>query len=106
PATAGNGVAEPPFEICDAPTLPQSCAVSCPPDTACTAYRPAGAAGSCDLRCVIAAQVTACRNGDGCCPPGCSADGDPDCAPVCGNGVLEDGERCDKGITTGQPGAC
>ncbi len=34
---------------------------------------------------------------DGCCAPGCNANDDADCQPVCGNGVQEDGEECDDG---------
>jgi hypothetical protein len=65
-----------------------------------------GSAGTCDQRCTVATQITACQGGDGCCPPGCSSVTDSDCAPVCGNGLLEAGERCDRGITAGKPGAC
>src|SRR5262245_52386834 len=27
-------------------------------------------------------------------------------APACGNGKVESGEMCDKGVASGQPGAC
>lgn len=43
---------------------------------------------------------------DGCCASGANANNDVDCAPVCGNGVLELAERCDTGILGGAPGAC
>jgi cysteine-rich repeat protein len=36
---------------------------------------------------------------DACCPSGSTSIGDPDCAPVCGNQVLEAGEVCDDGNT-------
>jgi hypothetical protein len=43
--------------------------------------------------------VTACVNGDNCCPGGgsgtCNSLNDSDCTPVCGNGVVEAGEQCD-----------
>ena len=29
-----------------------------------------------------------------------------DCPAICGNGVIDTGERCDRGITAGFPGAC
>jgi hypothetical protein len=32
---------------------------------------------------------------DGCCPKNANATTDADCAPVCGNGVVERGESCD-----------
>jgi hypothetical protein len=32
---------------------------------------------------------------DGCCPVGCTAASDVDCASQCGNGVIEKGEECD-----------
>jgi cysteine-rich repeat protein len=34
---------------------------------------------------------------DNCCPDGANANNDNDCAPVCGNGVLEGAEECDDG---------
>jgi cysteine-rich repeat protein len=48
---------------------------------------------------VSCAQVAACMGGDGCCPAGCNHNNDGDCAPVCGNGAVETGERCDDGNT-------
>jgi hypothetical protein len=41
------------------------------------------------------AAITACAEGDHCCPPGCNAQTDSDCNPLCGNGVVESGESCD-----------
>jgi cysteine-rich repeat protein len=43
------------------------------------------------------AQVTACQDGDGCCPAGCDNTTDHDCPSVCGNKVVETGESCDDG---------
>lgn len=37
----------------------------------------------------------------GCCPAGANALTDPDCAPRCGNGVVEKGEACDGGPLCG-----
>jgi hypothetical protein len=36
-----------------------------------------------------------CVPGDGCCPAGCNSNNDGDCAPKCGNGVVEKGETCE-----------
>jgi cysteine-rich repeat protein len=47
---------------------------------------------------------TACVNGDGCCPSGCNANNDNDCASVCGNQVVEPGEVCDDGNSIGGDG--
>lgn len=38
-----------------------------------------------------------CGPDDGCCAQDCNALNDPNCSPVCGNGVLEPGESCDDG---------
>lgn len=43
--------------------------------------------------------------GDSCCPMGANQTTDADCTAVCGNGVLEAGEKCDFAITSGA-GAC
>lgn len=48
--------------------------------------------------------ITVIGQSDGCCPPGGNANNDVDCPPVCGNGVLESGEQCDDGNTTGGDG--
>lgn len=42
---------------------------------------------------------------DQCCPNGANSTTDPDCPAVCGNGILEGGERCDTAIAGGT-GAC
>lgn len=49
----------------------------------------------------VCTEVLTCASGDGCCPSGCHADSDGDCAPVCGNGQVEaaGGESCDDGNT-------
>ena len=53
-------------------------------------------AGTCAAAC-IHLPITALRPGDGCCPAaGANFLLDPDCAPMCGNGVVESpAERCD-----------
>ncbi len=84
----GNMVTEP-GELCDG-----DCPTSCNDGIACTSDRLVGAATSCDATC-LHDPVTACRDGDGCCPEGCNAQNDADCGAVCGNGVVESGETCD-----------
>src|SRR5688572_7258099 len=47
--------------------------------------------------------------GDDCCPDNANALTDPDCAPVCGNAVLEAGELCETALATGDsacPSTC
>jgi hypothetical protein len=103
-ATCGNGVVEPPWETCDTATTPSSCPAACPPPSDCTRYdRTVG--NGCNVSCTPVA-ITACTGGDGCCPTGCDAIKDADCAPRCGNGVIEAGETCDRGISAGMSGAC
>jgi hypothetical protein len=80
----------------DAEPLPEPCedaAVSCEPVGCQT--RQLVDAGRCGTRCVDGPVQTACINGDGCCAPGCNANTDDDCSPVCGNDVKERGETCD-----------
>jgi hypothetical protein len=108
----GNGAAEGPGETCDfaAPVVGATAAITacpstCPAGDACAPVRLTGNAGACNATCT-ASPISACRAGDGCCPPGCTPATDADCQPVCGNGVLEPGEACDRGITAGAPGAC
>lgn len=43
----------------------------------------------------LAAATHECRGDDGVCPTVCNATTDSNCAPVCGNGVLEKPETCD-----------
>jgi hypothetical protein len=92
-ATCGNGILET-GETCETTggTL-ATCPTACAP-VGCQ-LRTLEGAGTCNARCVAAAMQTTCASGDGCCPPGCTVDNDGDCAPGCGNGVLEPGEVCD-----------
>jgi hypothetical protein len=71
----------------------QSCPTACPP-VACQ-LRKLVNGGTCTAECVDDARVTTCARGDGCCPLGCNSSMDNDCAPNCGNGVVESGETCD-----------
>jgi parallel beta-helix repeat protein len=76
-----------PGESCD----PDS-STSCDDGLACTTDRTEGGGDACSCS---HTPITACRDGDGCCPDACDARSDDDCAPVCGNGVVEPGEDCD-----------
>jgi len=102
----GNGVVESPAESCDF-AITGSCPTqdSCPPPMACTRYMLKGSAGACSSTCV-ATPITACADGDQCCPAGCSSANDSDCPVVWGNGIVEAGETCDGAITAGVAGAC
>lgn len=92
--TCGDGVVGA-HEACDtaiAPGEDGSCPVACDDMDACTTDTLQGS--GCEATCVHGA-ITACTDGDGCCAPGCDATNDDDCAPTCGNGVVEPGETCD-----------
>ncbi len=80
-------------ETCDPPS---SCPTSCDDHNSCTTDTMTGSAATCNVSCSHQA-ITQCVNGDGCCPAGCTTKNDSDCAPVCGNGVVEAGEQCDDG---------
>jgi len=106
--TCGDGRVDKPSEACDsAIALGElgSCPVRCPQAVGCTAYEIVGNSESCTAACE-ARTIEACRNGDDCCPAGCSEQTDSDCKPICGNGRLDSGESCDPGIKAGNPGAC
>ena len=102
----GNGVRET-GELCDT-TIPAgqagACPTSCNDGQACTSDSLVGSA--CGQRCSNVAITSCLANADGCCPSNCNANNDRDCAAVCGNGVLEAGERCDTRIAAGAKGAC
>ena len=84
----GNGITEL-GETCDG-----NCPEDCDDGDACTNDSLSGSASFCTAKCVYE-QVRECKDGDGCCAPGCNALTDQDCEPVCGNGVVEPGETCD-----------
>lgn len=104
-AICGNGIVEPPTETCDYAAVGGSCPTSCPPAGSCTTITLQGSPSTCNAQCV-AATITGCADGDGCCPPGCSPATDLDCPVVCGDAVVEAGEQCDRAITAGMPGVC
>lgn len=104
-AACGNGVLEN-GELCDTalPVGAGGCPTeaSCDDGNACTHDVLKGT--NCALSCEHS-QITVFIGGDQCCPSGANATTDPDCKPVCGNGVLEKNEVCDPQITSG-PGKC
>jgi Ca2+-binding RTX toxin-like protein len=92
--TCGNGVVEN-GETCDPA---ESCPASCNDGNACTVDQSTGSATNCSAACSHI-PVIACTSADGCCPAGCDSTIDSDCSPLCGNGVVENGETCDPSIT-------
>jgi len=95
-------------ELCDTAIASGegSCPVSCDDGLACTTNTRIGA--GCAVECAFT-EITLPADGDACCPPDASSLVDPDCAVVCGNGLLEVGELCDTGIASGAgqcPASC
>jgi hypothetical protein len=88
PELCGNGLVEA-GEICDG-----NCPTGCDDGDSCTVETLKGSAETCDAECAVT-NIEACTTGDDCCPGGCDATSDGDCPPLCGNGVLDDGETCD-----------
>lgn len=89
-ADCGDGVIDP-GETCDPPS---SCPSSCSDGNPCTTDTMTGTPQTCDVVCA-SELVTACTNGDGCCPEGCASPTDDDCSVSCGNGAVGEGETCD-----------
>jgi hypothetical protein len=104
PAVCGNGIVEPPVETCDK-AVPGSCPTSCSELDACTVVTLRGSVATCSAAC-IHSPVSTCIDGDGCCPPDCTAATDSDCPAICGDGLVEAGEQCDRAITDGIAGNC
>jgi cysteine-rich repeat protein len=119
-AECGNGVPEP-GESCDG----ASCPTECVAQDACSPMTLAGSASDCTAECVMAAAITRCAGGDGCCPTGCEYPGDSDCPQSCGDGVVtspelcevaspdnpcpescDDGDPCTADMTSGKPEMC
>ena len=98
-------------ERCDS-AIPAGQPGACPDEADCQAL-----SADCDVHALVG---TACQRAcevvdvitepaptaDLCCPDGASANDDPDCASVCGNGEQEPGEACDDGAQNGEPGLC
>jgi cysteine-rich repeat protein len=75
---------------------PNRCPTDCKDADPCTDDVRTGSEANCNVVCVHA-PITRPYNSDGCCYTGSNANSDSDCRPVCGNGVVEDGEGCDDG---------
>ncbi len=105
--SCGDGILQA-TELCDT-AIAEGMAGACPTDCAdtevCTADRLVGE--DCQQTCENTIIVDFV-DGDGCCPEITDnyAFNDLDCAPVCGNGLVEMGETCDTAITAGEVGAC
>lgn len=100
-ASCGNGAVEG-NEKCDtaiAAGQPGACPTSCNDSDACTVDTLLNP-GACNAQCSYS-QIAQCKNGDGCCPSGCTANNDDDCSASCGNGAVEPPELCDTGISSG-----
>ena len=92
-------------EICDTaikPPTPGACPTICNDGNKCTKDAVTGT--QCKKKCLYT-PITQAKNGDGCCPPGATSLTDSDCTKICGNGLLEAGEKCDPGIKSGK-GKC
>jgi cysteine-rich repeat protein len=95
--SCGNGVVGG-GETCDiaiAAGSPGACPTSCADANACTTDLLV-AGGTCTAACSNT-PITAPVAGDSCCPAGQTSLTDADCAPVCGNSLVEAGEQCDDG---------
>jgi len=68
----GNGIVEE-NETCDG-----NCPTTCNDNNACTSDMLTGSPQTCDVECV-SVPINSCRNGDGCCPAGCTSQNDNDC---------------------------
>ena len=95
-------------EACDvaiAAGLRGACPRACDDGNPCTDDRLLSA-GTCEATCVHL-PVTAAVAGDGCCPSGATFLIDADCAPVCGDGLVETPvEACDAAIDGSCPTSC
>ena len=104
-ATCGDGVVNTGTgELCDTAITSGvgACPSRCSDGLACTTDFLVSA-GTCQASCFFI-PITAFRPGDACCPAGGHFGVDPDCAPVCGNGIVEAPfESCDFGA---DPNAC
>src|SRR6185312_10272273 len=98
----GNGVVEK-GETCE--PSEGDCLGSCKSEDACMLGKLQGKPESCDVSCAWS-RIEQCRAGDGCCPSDCNQTNDSDCEARCGNGVLEQNERCENGSATPCPSAC
>lgn len=96
----GDGAVEA-GEACDRAItagLPGACPRTCDDQNACTTDLASGSIANCTRRCTHA-PIVSCLNNDGCCPPGCTATNDNDCAATCGDKHVGAGETCDPSTT-------
>jgi hypothetical protein len=104
-SVCGNGVIEP-GETCD-PVASCATKVPCAASDACEPMRLSVDANKCTAKCEPAPAITACKDGDQCCPKGqdCTHATDSDCMPSCGDGVVDTsvGETCEPGSATPCP---
>ncbi len=85
----GDGVKDP-SETCDPlATCPSRC-----PAMGCQ-LRELKNAGTCKAVCENSRMQTTCASDDDCCPGACNNNNDIDCAPRCGNSVVERDEKCE-----------
>lgn len=101
-AQCGNGAVET-GESCE-PSR-GDCPSSCKSEDACMSGKLKGKPETCNAACEWS-RIETCRSGDGCCPSECNQTNDSDCSAACGNGVLEDNERCESGTSTPCPTGC
>ena len=94
-AVCGNNILEA-GEVCDG-----DCPSTCTPPNSCTTVELLGSTTNCSAQCSYT-TIYSCSSDDGCCPGGCNSLNDNDCAPSCGNSVVEAGEICDGNC----PAAC
>ena len=86
----GDGITEG-AELCDG----ADCPTSCDDGDSCTTEVLLGSHILCNAQCSVT-TIDTCIDGDQCCPAGCDATTDDDCA-VCQDGVQEGSEECDDG---------
>jgi hypothetical protein len=94
----GNGMQEA-GEGCDPGSAATACPIDCDDTEVCTSDVLSGADLNCDTLCSHD-PITAAADGDGCCPEGAHNTNDADCAPRCGNGVVETGEESTNQVGT------
>src|SRR5262249_45727311 len=104
-AGCGNGRLEA-GETCDPPS---SCP-ACDDQNDCTIDTQTGSAATCDVTCGHTPKTCSTAGKDQCCPVGCTAQNDSDCAG-CGDGIVDAsaGETCDPPSscpTSCTPGQC
>jgi len=104
-AACGDGVVSP-DEQCDiaiARGMQGACPDGCSGGRGCLRNELEGE--GCQARCAEHG-IEHAEDDDGCCPPGTDLHADSDCAPRCGNGVVERGERCDPPESCPTSAAC